>query len=260
MDVVVAILAKDKAYCLDFYLRCLLNQTFSKKRTHLYIRTNDNNDSTAEKLDRFVSKYASDYASVFYSKESISEEIKSFSEHEWNKKRFDILARIRQDSVDHAKQLNSHYFVVDCDNFIVPTTLQSMYDSRHLGVVAPMLKKSNSEYYANYHYAVDSDGYFENSDMYTNIVVRSVIGKIEVAVVHCTYFINNSLLDLVNYSDDTGRHEYVVFSECLRNNFVPQYIDNTKYYGFLYLGDPVGFRKKVMNEWSSEIKSQFKLF
>jgi hypothetical protein len=120
-----------------------------------------------------------------------------------------------------------------------------------------MLKKSDSEYYANYHYAVDSDGYFENSDMYTNIVVRSVIGKIEVAVVHCTYFINNSLLDVVNYSDDTGRHEYVVFSECLRNNFVPQYIDNTKYYGFLYLGDPVGFRKKVTNEWSLEIKSQF---
>ena len=44
--IVVAILAKDKAHCLPFYLQCIYNQTFPKKKTHLYIRTNDNNDNT----------------------------------------------------------------------------------------------------------------------------------------------------------------------------------------------------------------------
>lgn len=258
MDVVLAILAKDKAYCLDFYLKCLLNQTFPKERTHLYIRTNDNNDNTVEKLDSFLSKNIKSYASVFYSKESVSEEIRSYPEHEWNKRRFEVLSKIRQDSIDHAVRLGCHYFVVDCDNFIVPTTLQDMYDSKGLGVVAPMLRKSKSEYYANYHYSVDESGYFLNDDVYTKIVLRTLVGKIEVAVVHCAYFIRNDLLGSISYSDNTNRHEYVVFSESLRNNFVPQYIDNTKFYGFLYLGDADGFKVNGIDHWSHEIKSHFK--
>src|SRR5438477_601490 len=38
-DVVVAILAKDKAMYLPLYLACLESQTWPKKKTHLYIRS-----------------------------------------------------------------------------------------------------------------------------------------------------------------------------------------------------------------------------
>ena len=34
-DVVIVILAKNKEYCLQFYLNCLYNLDFDKKRIHL---------------------------------------------------------------------------------------------------------------------------------------------------------------------------------------------------------------------------------
>ena len=45
-DILLAILVKDKAPCLPFYLQCIYNQNYDKKNLHLYIRTNDNNDNS----------------------------------------------------------------------------------------------------------------------------------------------------------------------------------------------------------------------
>ena len=45
--VTIAILAKDKAHTLPLYLACIEAQTWPKKNTYLYIRTNNNNDETA---------------------------------------------------------------------------------------------------------------------------------------------------------------------------------------------------------------------
>ena len=66
MEVVIAILAKDKAHVLPNFLECLLKQDYPKKSIHLYIRTNDNNDSTETVLKGFIDNHADSYASVFY--------------------------------------------------------------------------------------------------------------------------------------------------------------------------------------------------
>ena len=231
--VVLAILAKDKAHVLPLFLECILQQTFPKQYTHLYIRTNDNNDDTELVLRTFTTAYGSQYASVFFDASSVSDSLLKYEQHEWCEERFIALAAIRQESVNYAARMNANYFVCDCDNFITKDCLMQLYyGARALGgVVGPFLRCGTQ--YSNYHFTVDSDGYFVPSTMYDDVWSQKIKGIIEVAVIHCTYFIPASVTGAVKYSDGTSRHEYVIFSDVLRRQGIPQFLDTRKVYGYL---------------------------
>jgi hypothetical protein len=230
-EIVIAILAKDKAHVLPYFLQAILNQTYPKDKLHLYIRTNDNTDSTTTVLEEFIRANGDSYASIYYNSDSISESLTQYSQHEWNCLRFKILGKIRQQSIDHARLLNAHYFVADCDNFISPSCLNDMFSIRELGVVAPLLRSRTA--YSNYHHSVTDSGYYKDSHLYHTILRNEIRGCLEVAVVHCTYFISKDLLHEICYDDDSGRYEYVIFSDVLRKKKIPQYIDNRQEYGTL---------------------------
>ena len=267
--VVLAILAKDKEFCLEFYLQCIYNQSYNKEYIHLYIRTNDNNDSTQDILIDFINKYGHEYASVYYDDTDISEEIKKYSNHEWNVLRFHILSKIRQDSIEHAIKLNSHYFVVDCDNFIIPYTLEKLMKNKNMGVLAPMLKCGYNESinydlstknnicnninYSNYHYEVDKNGYYQENNKYYSIINYDVTGLIRVCCVHCVYLIPNKFLSSVCYNDNSNRYEYVILSESLRKYSIPQYIDNTEKYGYLTFVEDKELFKIENNYWKTKL-------
>ena len=229
MDVVIAILVKDKEATLPTFFQCLLNQTFPKERIRLYIRTNDNTDKSEEILSLFIHEHGSKYKSVFYDTTSVSEELKKYEAHQWNSHRFKILGKIRDDSVKYALENNAHYFVIDIDNFIVPSTLEDIIGVSSLGVIAPMLVTKTA--YSNYHSSIDKNGYLLTDNVYLKILNKVIKGCINVPVVHCTYFIANNILDKVSYDDNSYRYEYVIFSDVLRKQNIPQYIDNRKDYG-----------------------------
>ena len=230
-EILIAILAKDKAPCLPFYLQCIYNQKYDKKKLHLYIRTNDNNDNSAELLMDFIGKHGKEYGSVYYDDSSLSPVLKQMAHRDWNRHRFEILGQIRQDSIDYAKKYGWHYFVADCDNFVTPNTLNDMIIHKKLKVFGPMLPTKTG--YSNYHYAVDNDGYYAHHDNYMKLLHKQIVGAHEVAVIHCTYFINNDTLKDISYNDGTGRHEYVIFSDVLRKKNIKQYLLNDKFYGIL---------------------------
>jgi hypothetical protein len=255
--VVFAILAKNKAAVLPLYLKCLLAQTLPKSQIHLYIRTNDNTDDTETILRAFVEEHGAEYASVFFDASSVSDALKTYKPHECNSMRFQILGKLRQDSVDYAKAKGSHYFVVDCDNFIVPATLEKMMEQKALGVVAPMLVTNTA--YSNFHYDVDKNGYLKAHPNYNKVLNRQLLGCVDVAVVHCTYFIANHLLYYVSYDDKSARYEYVIFSDVLRKRKIPQYLDNRQYYGFLTFADTeADFAKEIKDHYGAHIDKYFK--
>jgi len=239
-NIVIAILAKDKENALPFYLKCIYNQSYNKKNIHLYIRTNDNTDNTNFILTEFIEKYGNEYASVYFNDTSISEKLKQYSNHEWNAYRFNILGKIRQDSIDYADKLNAHYFVADCDNFIIPTTIEELFKNKDVGVISPMLRTglnnkfySDNKFYSNYHYDVTENGYYKKNDKYFKILNNEITGLIRVCCVHCVYLIPYKFLSFVKYIDNSNRYEYVIFSDMLRKQNIPQYIDNTNKYGYL---------------------------
>jgi len=256
--VVVAILAKNKAAVLPLYLKCLLAQTLPKSQIHLYIRTNDNTDGTETMLRAFVKEHGATYASVFFDASSVSELLTTYKPHEWNVLRFQILGKLRQDSVEYAKAKGSHYFVADCDNFVVPTTLARMMEQKALGIVAPMLITKTA--YSNFHYDVDGNGYLKDHPHYLKVLTRQLMGCLAVAVVHCTYFVANHLLHCVSYDDKSARYEYVIFSDMLRKQKIPQYLDNRQYYGFLTFADTEAeFAKDLADHYTRQLDTHFGL-
>ncbi len=229
--ITIAILAKDKAHTLPLYLSCIESQTWPKEKTFLYIRTNNNNDDTAQILQQWVESVENSYAGIFFDECDVAEEVQKYKQHEWNEIRFQVLGKIRQDSIQWAKEQGSHYFVADCDNFIHSHTLEQLFFC-HMPIVAPLLTIGNGAY-SNYHAAIDHEGYYEPSPFYLPILNLEIRGLIEMPVVHCTYFIRHEYLDRMVYDDGSGRYEYVIFSDNARKMNIPQYLDNREVYGHI---------------------------
>lgn len=237
--VTIAILVKDKGHLLNHYLECIETQTWPKDRTHLYIRTNDNTDQSAEILKNWIERVGDMYLDIFYDDSSIDQKVKNYGQHEWNVHRFKVLGKIRQDSLEWARERNSHYFVADCDNFITPITIESLLNL-NLPIVGPMLPRAkNKSLYSNYHYLIDKNGYFKEDPIYYKLLRREIKGIIEVGVIHCTYLINREYVDQLTYIDDTNRYEYVIFSHSARKKQIPQYLDNRLNYGVLTFAETI---------------------
>lgn len=232
--VTVAILAKDKAHLMPLYLNRIEQQTYPAEKIKLYIRTNNNKDNTADILENWIARVRDRYSEIYYDNSDVNEPVHEYGPHEWNQLRLKVLGHIRQDSVAWARERGTHYFIADCDNFIIPETIDAML-ATGLPVVGPLLRNEDDCFsnYANYHFAVDDQGYYKDVPQYYEVLRRNIKGLIQVGVIHCTYLIRREHLEDVCYDDGSGRYEYVIFSETLRKKGIPQYIDNRRYYGKL---------------------------
>ena len=125
--VLLAILAKQKEAVLPFYLECIEALDYPKGSIHLYIRTNNNTDRTAEILGDWVSRVRDSYAGVEMDKSDVEAPVEQFGVHEWNATRFGVLAHIRNVSLAATQRFGcDYYFVVDVDNFLRPHTLREL--------------------------------------------------------------------------------------------------------------------------------------
>jgi DNA polymerase I-like protein with 3'-5' exonuclease and polymerase domains len=99
-----AVLVKDGSKVLDLFFECLLAQDFPLEQVFLYIRTNDNSDDTDQKLQNFLYKHLNKFNGFYINNESVNSELKEYAIHEWNILRFEILGKIRQESINFAKE------------------------------------------------------------------------------------------------------------------------------------------------------------
>lgn len=233
--VFVAILAKQKAAMLPDWLEMLSKWDYPKDRIIIYIRSNNNTDETETILRQWVEENGKWYRHVVEDYRDAAIPVHMYGVHEWNPERFKVLGEIRQHSVELAWQANADfYFVCDVDNFIQPHTLSKLV-SYNLPVVAPLLYMADPEQimYSNYHNKTTESGYYKENPGYITIWNGDVRGLIQCDVVHCTYLIRSDVFPLVRYMDNTDDYEYVIFSRTLRQEDVPQYLDNTQLYGWL---------------------------
>jgi GR25 family glycosyltransferase involved in LPS biosynthesis len=243
-----AILAKDGERVLKLYLECLLSQDFPLSKIFLYIRTNDNNDSTSEILKKFLTDHGKKFLGHYYDDTSLNPEIRKYGIHEWNFLRLKIMAQIRQESLDYAREGNfDFYFVSDVDNFIIPPTLKSLI-SLNISVVAPLLKmvipatptKYENIYYSTFHEKIDPErGEFIMTNRLKQIATGEAKGLFEVDLIHCTYLLRRDVFEKVDYLFQDDNYEYRNFALSLRESSIPQFIDATRYYGCLTLSEAV---------------------
>lgn len=233
-SVLIAILARNKAFLLKEYLKTIENLDYDKKLISLYINTNNNVDETESILLNWIQHCGLQYHTVDFENQEY-EPLESTSPHTWGPTRFKIMAEIRNKSLQKAKERKCQfYFVVDCDNFIAPHTLKSLI-AHNKPIIAPMLKAipETNDPYSNYFCAISPRGYYRKHRDYLSILHRHKIGVFQVPLVHCTYLIQSQYIDYLNYSDGSDDYEFVIFSRIARNNCINQYICNDQNYGTL---------------------------
>lgn len=238
-SVAIAILVKDKAAVLPYYLANIEAFQYPKHRLHLYVRTNNNTDGSEDILAAWLNRVTDQYAAVHYDDSNLEVNLERFADHEWTGERFKALGAIRQASMNWAvTQGCDFYWVQDVDNFVLPTCLAEMV-AADVNIVAPLIRigENFNRGYANYHSAIDANGYFADDPMYFNFFHRKYRGLVEQPVIHCTYLIKTSAIPRLTYDDGTGRYEYVIFSHSARKAGIPQLLDTHHYWGWLtFLG------------------------
>lgn len=238
-SVAVAILVKDKAAVLPFFLANIAALDYPKSRMHVYIRTNNNTDGSAALLADWADAMRPHYAALHYDASDVEQRVERFGDHEWNPERFSVLGAIRQASMAWAlAQGCDYYWVQDVDNFVTPHTLMEMV-ALDLPIVAPLVRiaEDQNRAYANFHGAVDANGYYANHALYFTHFHRQLKAISPQPVVHCTYLVRADAIPKLTYSDDTTHHEYVVFSKSARAAGIPQYLDTRFFWGWLtFLG------------------------
>lgn len=267
--VFVALLAKQKAQVLNYFLETLDAWDYPKDRIHIYIRTNNNTDNTEEILADWIGRNAKEYRSIAFETEDVSQRIQDLGVHEWTGERFRVLAKIRQESLRQCLLTDAdYYFVVDLDNFLYPDTLKEMVKLQ-LPIVAPLLRYAiatgdhsdtpveakkieghRGQFYANYHHIVDDYGSIVANDVYYKILDQTIKGLIECDCVHCTYLIKREYIEKLNYTEESDRWEYMVFSESARKQGIPQYLDNRRIWGVLTLTE----NEKACRWWMDHLK------
>jgi GR25 family glycosyltransferase involved in LPS biosynthesis len=254
--VLIAILAKSKAGHLPLFLECIEALDYPPEYISLYIRTNNNNDATADILRAWVARVGGRYAHFEIDDSDVSERVQDFEDHEWNATRFAVLGQIRQHSMNRTLALGcDFYFVVDVDNYLRPLTLRNLVDL-NLPIVAPLLKCIDADRpsYSNFHQVVDANGYYLSSDEYYNILNRTSPGLHEVALVHCTYLIRADAIPRLTYDDASCRYEYVIFSDSARRAGISQTLDTREIYGWLtFAADSEAIRPLLAGELAEQL-------
>lgn len=257
--VLLAVLAKDKGHVLPTFFKCIEDQEYDKKLITIYINTNNNKDNTVAVIEDFIKRNQGKYRDIIYENHNVNN-MADCQPHQWTTERFKILARIRNKSMRKAQETKSdYYFVVDCDNFIVPNTLKTLIE-KDKPIIAPMLRTIPYQAnYSNYFIAVDNEGYFTYDDFpeYLKILGREKKGTFQVPLVHCTYLINSKYIDDLSYYDESDDYEFVIFARWARNNKVDQFICNEQPFGtILYLDEGITLAEEAAK--FKEIKDVFK--
>lgn len=249
------IISRNDHNVLPAYLKCIDNIDYPKDRIIIYFRTNNNTDDTVEIFEQWKSKNEKGYLKIMINKQDIekSEIIYDQAKGAWTSERFDIMRFIRQDTINQAILENvDYYFTIDTDNFIHPLTLKKLLEWNPKNfIVSPYMQIMNQDIlYSNYHHCLDEFGYLKNCIHYEIIYDTAIRGLIECGVVHCCYLIPKQLFKKINYKDEKnqGRHEYVCFSENLRNQKISQYLDNRHIYGF------ISFDENEILDYENKIK------
>jgi hypothetical protein len=251
--VLLAILARNKAHVLPYFLQCINALEYNKKLITVYINTNNNADETEKILEEWAKTKKGEYKEIIFDSHQV-QSLAQTNPHDWNAVRFKVLGAIRNKSMSQAKAYGcDYYFVVDCDNFITPCTLKELV-MKDKPIIAPMLKAipNPQDMYSNFFCDISQNGYFKSHPDYAMILHKEKVGTFEEPVVHCTYLVRSDCIDKLTYVDGTNDYEFVIFSRSARNSDVKQYICNEQNFGILlHPADTSTLQEeaKIMTDW-----------
>ncbi|KAA8584214.1 hypothetical protein FQN60_007999, partial [Etheostoma spectabile] len=217
--VVFAILARNSAHSLPYYLGALERLNYPKDRISVWAATDHNSDNTTAIL-----------------KESYAGEL---GPKHWPNTRYEYVMKLKQAALNFARKRWADYILyADTDNILTnPETLNLMI-AENKSAIAPMLDSQGA--YSNYWCGITPQGYYRRTAEYFPTRHRHRLGCFAVPMIHSTILLDlrkegmKKLAFFPPHKDYSWPYDdIIVFAFSCRAAEVQMYLCNKERYGYL---------------------------
>uniref|UniRef100_A0A8C2CCT8 Collagen beta(1-O)galactosyltransferase 2 n=1 Tax=Cyprinus carpio TaxID=7962 RepID=A0A8C2CCT8_CYPCA len=238
--VMIAILARNSAHSLPYYLGCIDRLDYPKDRIAIWAATDHNVDNTTAMLREWLKNRQSRYHYVEWRP---MDEPRSYMDESgpkhWAPSRFNHVMKLRQAALKAAREHWADYILfVDSDNLLTNPRVLDLMMAENFTLVAPML--DSRSLYSNYWCGITPQGYYKRTPDYQPIREWKRLGCFPVPMVHSTFLLDlrrSASLDMAFYPPHPDYSwafdDIMVFAFSARQAGVQMYVCNREHYGFL---------------------------
>ncbi|XP_075229791.1 glycosyltransferase 25 family member [Lycorma delicatula] len=189
--VFIAILVRNKAISLPYFLTCLERLDYPKNRLYLWIRSDHNEDKSPDILQEWLSQWASRYQGVdiVLSPSPPYRLPDELGPSHWPLSRYSHIINLREQALTIARQMWADFiWFLDSDVFMTDASSLRMLVNKGLVVVAPMLKSDGL--YSNFWCGMGDDYYYVRTEDYEPLLTRKRVGCFAVPMIHSSVLVN----------------------------------------------------------------------
>ncbi|MGH0182524.1 UNVERIFIED_CONTAM: hypothetical protein FKN15_009805 [Acipenser sinensis] len=252
----LALLCRNSAHSLPYFLSSIENLNFPKDRIALWVATDHNADNTTAVLREWLIGVQSLYHYVEWRPQ---EEPRGFEDEmgpkHWTNLRYAHVMKLRQAALTAAREMWADYILfLDCDNLLTNQDTLWKLIAENRTVVAPMLESRAA--YSNFWCGMTAQGYYRRTPAYMPIRKRERRGCFAVPMVHSTFLIDlrkeasQELAFPPPHPDYTWAFDdIIVFAFSARMADVQMFICNREPYGFFPV--PLRVHSSLLDESDS---------
>ncbi|XP_029474376.1 procollagen galactosyltransferase 2 [Rhinatrema bivittatum] len=238
--VLLAILARNAAHTLPYFLDCLDQLDYPKSRLAIWAATDHNIDNTTALLREWLKNVQDLYHFVEWRPMdepwSYPDEI---GPKHWPHSRFAHVMKLRQAALRTAREKWADYVLfVDADNFLTNRHTLNLMIAENKTIVAPMLESRGL--YSNFWCGITPQGYYKRTPEYVLLREWKRTGCFPVPMVHSTFLIDlrkeasTKLAFYPPHPDYTWTFDdIIVFAFSSRQADIQMHICNKEHYGYL---------------------------
>uniref|UniRef100_A0A8B9KZE9 Collagen beta(1-O)galactosyltransferase 2 n=1 Tax=Astyanax mexicanus TaxID=7994 RepID=A0A8B9KZE9_ASTMX len=256
--VLIAIVARNAAHSLPYYLGCIENLQYPKERIAIWAATDHNVDNTTAMLREWLKAAQSRYHYVEWRP---MEEPRSYTDEwgpkHWSPSRFNHLMKLRQAALKAARERWADYVLfADSDNLLTNPRVLDLMMAENRTLVAPMMESRSlySNFWCGITPQVDKHRQYTQNQIIIKAYLLFICMKI-FCDIFCCIILFYAILFILPYYDYTVMLLYYIpeinelfFCVSILPN-VQMYVCNKEHYGFLPV--PLKAHQSVKDEEES---------
>ncbi|XP_008284450.1 procollagen galactosyltransferase 2 [Stegastes partitus] len=238
--VVIAIIARNAAHSLPYYLGALERLDYPKDRISVWAATDHNLDNTTAILKEWLTVMQKYYHYVEWRPmDKPTSYAGELGPKHWPNSRYEYVMKLKQAALNFARKRWADYILyADTDNILTNPDTLNLLIAENKSVIAPMLDSQGA--YSNYWCGITPQGYYRRTAEYFPTRHRHRQGCFPVPMVHSSVLLDlrkEGMKKLAFYPphDDYSwpYDDIIVFAFSCRSAEIQMYLCNKERYGYL---------------------------
>ncbi|XP_023687650.1 procollagen galactosyltransferase 2 [Paramormyrops kingsleyae] len=238
--VVIAVIARNAAHSLPYYLGALERLNYPKDRISIWAATDHNADNTTAILREWLTVMQKTYHYVEWRPmEQPTSYPGEMGPKHWTNGRYEYVMKLKQAALNFARRRWADYILYsDTDNVLTNPDTLSLMIKENKSVIAPMLDSQTA--YSNYWCGITPQGYYRRTAEYFPTRHRHRTGCYPVPMVHSTMLLDLRKEGMKKLAFHPPHRDYswpfddiIVFAFSCRAAEVQMYVCNKERYGYI---------------------------